>query len=105
MAKRSKPRKDEVKAESTGAIFGRNLRRHCESRSLTVEMISERLGFDRKRVERLLAGELVPGLAVLGEISRKLEIPPQELVHGLGADEAELDGPAAEPPHLSQTKR
>lgn len=83
MARRSGPQRIKIEAGSTGAIFSRNLRRFCKSRELTVEAIAERLGFDRKRTERLLAGNLVPGLALLREISRKLNVPLKELVRGL----------------------
>lgn len=83
MTRQSGPRRNKAEGGSTGAIFSSNLRRFCKSRELTAEAISERLGFDRKRVERLLAGELVPGLVLVREISRKLKVPLRELLRGL----------------------
>lgn len=83
MKKRSLPRRNTERRKSAGVVFSRNLRRFCKSRELTVEAISERLGFDREKVERLLAGERVPGLVLIGEISRKLKAPLRELLRGL----------------------
>lgn len=83
MKRRAGAARRNVGETSTGAIFGRNLRRSCRSKGLTAEMVAKRTGYPRSTVQRLLGGELVPGLAVLRHLARKLDTPLSELVRDL----------------------
>lgn len=83
MKKGSAPRRSKASVKRAGAIFSRNLRRFCRSKRLTTEAVSKRLGWKQERVERLLAGNHVPGLAVLGHIRKKLNAPLKVLLEGL----------------------
>lgn len=83
MKKGSAPRRSKASLKRAGAIFSRNLRRFCRSKRLTAEAVSKRLGWKQERVERLLAGSIVPGLAVVGHIARKLNAPLKVLLKGL----------------------
>jgi transcriptional regulator with XRE-family HTH domain len=46
-------------------------------------MLAERIDRSRATVERMLAGESNPGLAVIDDIARKLDVAVAELVRGL----------------------
>jgi transcriptional regulator with XRE-family HTH domain len=83
MKKRSVPRRKTERPQSAGVVFSRNLRRFCRSQGLTSQVISERMGWDQKKVDRLLSGEIVPGLAAIGQIARKLKAPLTMLLRGL----------------------
>lgn len=83
MKKGSAPPRSRASLKRAGASFARNLRRFCKSERLTTEAVSERLGWKRDRVERLLAGDIVPGLAVLRHIAKKLKAPLNVLLKGL----------------------
>lgn len=67
----------------SGLIFGRNLRRVCRSRRLTAASLAKLIGRSQQSVERMLEGRASPGLAVIGDIARKLKVPLADLVRSM----------------------
>jgi transcriptional regulator with XRE-family HTH domain len=59
------------------------LRRVCSDRQLTAAALAKRIGRSEHTVERMLAGESDPGLALIDDIARKLDVPIAELMRGL----------------------
>jgi hypothetical protein len=46
-------------------------------------VLAKRIGRTQQTVERMLTGGSIPGLAVIGDIARKLDVPVADLVRDL----------------------
>jgi transcriptional regulator with XRE-family HTH domain len=63
-------------------ILGRNLRRACVARGIDAARLAQLTGRSRRSIERMLAGESDPTLAVLVEIARSIDVPLTDLLRG-----------------------
>lgn len=64
-------------------IFGRNLRRACQLRQVDAHALAKLIGRTQQTAKRMLAGHTRPGLAVIDDIARKLDVPLADLLRGL----------------------
>jgi transcriptional regulator with XRE-family HTH domain len=64
-------------------VFGRNLRRACKLRQLDPSALAKLIGRTQQTAKRMLAGRTMPGLAVIDDIARKLDVPLADLLRGL----------------------
>jgi transcriptional regulator with XRE-family HTH domain len=61
-------------------ILGRNLRRACVARGIDAARLAKLTGRSRRSIERMLAGESDPTLAVLVEVARSIDVPLGDLL-------------------------